>query len=105
MINRAVPPLVEPGLGEVLSKMVAAGRLRATPSTEEAVKTTDLALSCVGTPGRASGQLDDSALDGVQIGRALRARTRPFTVVLRSTVVPGATERVLLPAVASGTPG
>jgi len=107
MINRAVPPLVEPGLGDVLSKVVAAGRLRATASTEEAVKTTDLALICVGTPGRASGQLDDSALDrvGVQIGRALRARTTPFSVVLRSTVVPGTTERVLLPAIARGTAG
>ena len=107
MINRAVPPLVEPGLGDVLSKVVESGRLRATPSTEEAVKATDLALICVGTPGRASGQLDDSALDrvGLQIGRALRSRTTPFTVVLRSTVVPGTTERVLLPAVARGTAG
>src|SRR5262249_19102586 len=107
MINRAVPPLVEPGLGDVLSKVVAAGRLHASASTEEGVKTTELALICVGTPGRASGQLDDSALDrvGVQIGRALRARTTPFSVVLRSTVVPGTTERVLLPAIATGTAG
>jgi GDP-mannose 6-dehydrogenase len=107
MINRAVPPLVEPGLGELLTAVVKTGRLRATASTEEAVKATELALICVGTPGRVTGQLDATALDrvGWQIGRALRARKTPYSVVLRSTVVPGTTERVLLPAVARGTAG
>ena len=37
-----------------------------------------------------------------EIGRALRGRDVPFTVVLRSTVLPGTTERVLLPALRPG---
>ena len=102
MINAALPPLVEPGLGELLADVVGRRRLRATNSVEEAVTATDLALLCVGTPGRATGQLDATAVDrvGWQIGRALRARRTPYTVVLRSTVVPGTTEKVLLPAIA-----
>src|SRR5262245_37155225 len=71
MINAAVSPLVEPGLGEVLSDVVGRGRLRATCSPEEAVQATDLALLCVGTPSRATGQIDTTAVDraGWQIGR------------------------------------
>ena len=60
MINAGSPPLVEPGLGELLQDVVGAGRLRATTSTEEAVLGSDVALVCVGTPSRVNGQLDVS---------------------------------------------
>ena len=100
MIDAGTSPVVEPGLQELLAEVVAAGRLRATMSTEEAVADTDLSLICVGTPGCVNGQLDVGALErvGQQIGRALRGRAGAYTVVLRSTVLPGTTERVLLPA-------
>ena len=67
------------------------------------MQATDLALICVGTPGRGNGQLDTSAVErvGEEIGRALRGRDR-YTVVLRSTVLPGTTERRLAPAIARG---
>ena len=94
---------MEPGLGDVLAEVVFSGRLRATDSTDDAVQATDLALICVGTPGRGNGQLDTSAVErvGEEIGRALRGRDR-YTVVLRSTVLPGTTERRLAPAIARG---
>ena len=103
MIREARSPIVEPGLGDVLAEVVFSGRLRATDSTEEAVQATDLALICVGTPGRGNGQLDTSAVErvGEEIGRALRDRDR-YTVVLRSTVLPGTTEKRLAPAIARG---
>jgi GDP-mannose 6-dehydrogenase len=104
MINVATPPVVEPGLGEVLAEVVGARRLRATTSTQEAIEQTDLALICVGTPGRANGSLDAEAIGrvGREIGRALRPRGEAYTVVLRSTVLPGTTERVLVPALREG---
>jgi GDP-mannose 6-dehydrogenase len=103
MISAARSPIVEPGLGELLAEVVFSGRLRATDSTDDAVQATDLALICVGTPGRGNGQLDTSAVErvGEEIGRALRGRDR-YTVVLRSTVLPGTTERRLAPAIARG---
>jgi len=103
MIREARSPIVEPGLGDVLAEVVFSGRLRATDSTVEAVQATDLALICVGTPGRGNGQLDTSAVErvGEEIGRALRDRDR-YTVVLRSTVLPGTTEKRLAPAIARG---
>jgi GDP-mannose 6-dehydrogenase len=103
MVNEGRSPLVEPGLGELIAQVVARGGLRATASTAEAVRVTDLALICVGTPGRASGQLDTSAVErvGEEIGRALAGRDR-YTVVLRSTVLPGTVEERLGPAIARG---
>ena len=105
MVNGATPPVVEPGLGELLGEVVGAGRLRATVSGEEAVASTELSLVCVGTPGQPNGRLDVTALErvGVEIGRALRGRATRHTVVLRSTVLPGTTEGTFLPALREGT--
>jgi len=100
MVNAGTSPLVEPGLGELLADVTRAGRLRATTSAHEAVSESDLALICVGTPSRETGQLDVTAVQRVAEG-IVRARghlLRPYTVVLRSTVLPGTTASVLLPA-------
>src|SRR2546426_2727673 len=104
MINSGASPVVEPGLGALVAEAVAARRLRATISTPEAVRNAAIGLICVGTPGRASGQLKVEALTrvGQEIGQALAERDEPYTVVLRSTVLPGTTERVLVPALQSG---
>jgi GDP-mannose 6-dehydrogenase len=108
MVNAATAPVVEPGLAELLAEVVGAGRrLRATTSGEEAVAASEVSLICVGTPSRANGQLDVDAVvrTGQRIGEALRKRAEPHTVVLRSTVLPGTTERCLVPALLAGSGG
>jgi GDP-mannose 6-dehydrogenase len=107
MIQAASPPVVEPGLGEILAEVVGAARLRSTVSAQTAVSNTEVALICVGTPGRANGRIDTRAIERVAtgIGQALRGRAEPFAVVLRSTVLPGTTERVLIPALCEATGG
>src|SRR5207249_9221275 len=47
---------------------------------------------------------DVSAVEqvGREIGSALRRRDRAYTVVLRSTALPGTTEGVLIPALSAG---
>src|SRR5258707_14819832 len=106
-INAGVSPVVEPGLDTLIGQVVRAGRLRATRSAEDAVEASDMALVCVGTPGQANGRLQVSALAGVAeaIGRAARDRVPDFTVVLRSTVLPGTTDEVLLPQLVAGSGG
>src|SRR5216117_2708268 len=104
MINGGTSPVVEPGLRALMRDLVATGRLRATISTPEAVRHGTIGLICVGTPGGPTGQLRVDALErvGHDIGRALAACDEPYTVVLRSTVLPGTTERVLIPAIHAG---
>ena len=104
MLNEGRSPIVESGLDVLLAEVVRGERLRATTSSGDAVSHSDLALICVGTPGRANGQLDVQAVTAVgrQIGHALADRSDPFTVVLRSTVLPGTTDTVLVPALRDG---
>jgi GDP-mannose 6-dehydrogenase len=104
MVNGGASPVVEPGLPALLADVVGAGRLRATSSTLLALRSAEIGLICVGTPSRASGQLGIDALErvGREIGQALAERDEPYTVVLRSTVLPGTTERVLVPALRAG---
>ncbi len=99
MLNAGQSPIVEPGLGELIESTVAAGRLRATTSTDEAVEATSVSLVSVSTPSRKNGSLDLSYLTRVceQIGGALRNKTSYHVVVIRSTVLPGTTHETVIP--------
>jgi GDP-mannose 6-dehydrogenase len=107
MVNAGRSPVIEPGLGDLLAEVVHVGQLRATVSSEKAVTETDVALICVGTPGHSNGRPEVSAVAqvGQEIGQALRQRRGGYTVVLRSTVLPGTAERVLVPALRQGAGG
>src|SRR5438876_9539638 len=85
MVNAGTPPVVEPGLEAVLAEMTQQGYLRATTSSDDAVGETDLAMICVGTPGRANGVPDVSAVEqvGRESGSAIRRRVRGYAVVVR----------------------
>lgn len=104
MLGAGRSPVVEPGLSELIAQEVGAGRLRATLSIEQAIEQSDVALVCVGTPSRPNGRLDVEALERVsrEIGGALRRRAEAFTVVVRSTLLPGTTEGVVVPALLAG---
>jgi GDP-mannose 6-dehydrogenase len=106
-VNDGESPVGEPGLPKLLSSVVHTGSLRATARVEEAVAGSDVALICVGTPSGPNGRLSLGAVERVarDIGCALctlPARSTPYTVVVRSTVLPGTTERALLPALLDG---
>ena len=91
MINEGRSPIIEPGLEQLIKRLIRSGRFTATTSASFAVGETDLALVCVGTPDTGHGQPDTKALTRVaaDIGEACGDRTTPFTVVVRSTVLPG----------------
>jgi GDP-mannose 6-dehydrogenase len=99
-VNAGKSPIVEPGLGDLLERGVAEGRLRATTDTADAIRSTDVSLLCVGTPSRRNGSLDLTFLERVsqQIGAALRGKKSYHVVVVRSTVLPGTTHSVVIPA-------
>src|SRR6476620_6670603 len=99
-INEGRSPIVEKGLDELIKSNAANGRLRATTNTAEAVRDTDRSLICVGTPSLKNGSLDLSYLERVaeQIGAALKDKDSYHVVVVRSTVLPGTTHDVVIPA-------
>src|SRR5215212_8829121 len=99
-VNAGRSPIVEPGLDELLARAVAEGCLRATTDTAEAIRESDVSLLCVGTPSRRNGSLDLTYLERVaeQIGAELRDKPSYHVVVVRSTVLPGTTHEVVIPA-------
>jgi GDP-mannose 6-dehydrogenase len=99
-INAGCSPIVEPGLEELLGRSASEGRLRATTDTTNAIDNSDVSLLCVGTPSRKNGSLDLTYLEKVceEVGHALRAKDGYHVVVVRSTVLPGTTHDVVIPA-------
>ena len=63
----------------------------------EAVTATDVSLVCVGTPSAISGAIDLRFVRQVtdEIGAALRARPKTHTLIFRSTMLPGSTQRLV----------
>jgi GDP-mannose 6-dehydrogenase len=100
MINEGKATIVEQGIAELVAEMRAANRLRATTDVREAVLASDISLVCVGTPSAPNGSLDLGYVERVcaDIGTAMRDKPSRHTVVIRSTVLPGSTEGVALPA-------
>jgi len=100
IINEGKSPIVEAGVGELIAATVRAGRLRATTDSLEAVRDSELSLVCVGTPSKPNGSLDLEYVRRVceEIGQALKTKREYHTVVIRSTMLPGTIESVVVPA-------
>ncbi len=83
-------PLAEPLLEDRLAKARALGTLSATLDLDHAVRQTDAALVCVGTPRGADGELDTTALLGAvtSLARAV-PEGATYSIIVRSTVPPG----------------
>lgn len=97
LIDSGVSPIYEPGLQELLTKH-ARKRLTAIQDVRKAVIDTDLSLVCVDTPFDGSRiNLDSVKAVSREIGTALSEKSDYHTVVVKSTVVPGTTDAVVLP--------
>ena len=100
LINAGQSPIIEKHIDTIIAEQVGAGRLSATTDAAQAVATTDVALVCVGTPSQPNGDLDLSYVRHVSedIGRALQDRDGFYVVAVRSTMLPGSVQGVVVPA-------
>jgi UDPglucose 6-dehydrogenase len=96
-INAGESPIHEDGLEALLKKHVGE-RLQASTDLDQAVRESDVSLIAVGTPFK------DDAIDlrfirqvSEAIGRVLADKEDYHVVVVKSTVVPGTTDSVVLP--------
>jgi GDP-mannose 6-dehydrogenase len=94
-------PIVEAKVSDLMAEGNKSGRLRATTDASVAIRESDVSFVCVGTPSLRSGKLDLGYVERVvrEIGAALKQKKSHHVIVLRSTVLPGTTESLVIPAV------
>jgi UDPglucose 6-dehydrogenase len=98
LINNKIPPIFENGLQEALNEVIPS-KLSASSDLEKAVLASDISFICVGTPCDKKGKCDLTAVKEVTkcIASALKKKNSFHVVVVKSTVIPSTTEKVVLP--------
>ncbi|HEX3574665.1 MAG TPA: nucleotide sugar dehydrogenase [Rhodopila sp.] len=99
MLASGRSPIVEEAIDTLIAGAVQQGRLTATDDVAAAVAETEVSFISVGTPSAVDGSVALGAVDGVikAIGSAIRAKSAPHAVVMRSTVPPGTAEDRVIP--------
>ena len=98
-IQRGKPPFHEPLIDEALKRSLSSGRLVVTKDMQEAVLDSDIIFVAVGTPSKKDGSIDLSQVRQAakEIGATLKHAEGYHHVVVRSTVVPGTTSKIVKP--------
>ncbi|MEZ4582633.1 MAG: UDP-glucose/GDP-mannose dehydrogenase family protein [Caldilineaceae bacterium] len=88
MLQRGEVPIYEPGLSELITRNVKAGRLNFTTSYEEALEDAEFIFICVGTPSGVDGEAD---LQYVRMAAESVAKVMksPLIIINKSTVPVG----------------
>lgn len=99
IIQQGRSPIIEKGLDELVRKGIDSRKLFASSDTQKAVMGSDLSFICVGTPSNGNGNIDLKYVERVceQIGEALAEKSDYHVIVLRSTMLPGSTEELVIP--------
>jgi GDP-mannose 6-dehydrogenase len=95
IINSGKSAIVENEVDKLIRKGVMNNNISATNDYLKAVENSEIAFICVGTPVSIEGNLNLENIYEVsrQIGEGLRNKSDFFTVVIRSTVLPGTNEK------------
>ncbi|MFH1253261.1 MAG: UDP-glucose/GDP-mannose dehydrogenase family protein [Candidatus Uhrbacteria bacterium] len=88
------PPFFEPGLSDLLREIQEAGRIVFTTDLSGVISGADIIMIAVGTPSRASGEADLSAIFSVaeEIGKNLE---HEVVIVTKSTVPVGTNRKII----------
>ncbi len=104
-IKRGEPPIHEPGLKEILANVTSDGTLKTTDDYAEGMEGAGFSFICVGTPSKPDGSIDLSHIISAAeaVGKNLHLASRNHLIVIKSTVVPGTTSRVVAPILESSS--
>ena len=96
-INIGIAPIYERDLDEMLKNNKA--NIKATTSYKEAIENSDITFICVGTPSEEDGDINLKYIDKAteEIAVQIKNKTKYHSIVVKSTVVPGTTEKHIIP--------
>lgn len=99
LVNEGKSPVIEAEIQKTIEKVVKKKLFIANIEWKKAVGNTEIALICVGTPSCSNGNIDLRFIKRVcqQIGKALKEKSDYFVIVIRSTILPGTVENVVIP--------
>ena len=97
-VARGTPPFYEKGLDRALKAALRGKRFAVVDALDEALRPSAFVFLAVGTPPRPDGTMDDAPLrEAVKSLAAAWTDGKKRTVVVKSTVLPGTTDRVVRP--------
>jgi GDP-mannose 6-dehydrogenase len=99
LINKGKAPFYEEGLNDLIEEGITSRRLFATDDAEVTIRESDISFICVGTPSNSDGSINLEHIRTVckDIGNALINKSDYHLIVIRSTIIPGTTETILIP--------
>jgi UDPglucose 6-dehydrogenase len=100
-LNSGLSPIYEPGLSELIREGVNKGLIEATTQINRAIDQSYSTFICVGTPSNKEGKIDLKYIKTVSrnIGEALEQKQSYHVIAVKSTVIPGTTDSIVLPII------
>jgi len=101
MLRQGQLPIYEPGLGEIVRRNAAGGRLTFTCDLPSAVEHADVVILAVGTPSAPDGRVDMQWMDAAseQVAKAIS----DYTVIVTKSTVPVGTHKRVSDIIAANT--
>lgn len=99
IINRGHSPVIEKDLEPLIDHGLKNGLIQATTDGKYSVLNSDISFICVGTPSNPNGSLNLEYIERVihDIGDNLKEKNGYHIIVIRSTIMPGTTEKTIIP--------
>ncbi|MBK7105265.1 MAG: nucleotide sugar dehydrogenase [Ignavibacteriae bacterium] len=97
LINSGKATIVEKDIDDLILRNFGNNKISATTNNVEAVKDSEVAIICVGTPNNENGKLNMNYIYHVaeEIANALKQKEKFFTIAIRSTVMPGTNKEII----------
>jgi UDPglucose 6-dehydrogenase len=104
-LNRGESTIYEPELAERLRVALDKNQFKATTDLTGAIRDSEVIFICVGTPSKPDGSIDLKFIEQASkdVGGVLRTKKDYSVVVVKSTVVSGTTDNLVIPLLESSS--
>lgn len=90
-LNKGIPTIYEPGIGEYLLRNIQAGRLHFTSDIGEGIRKSEVIFIAVGTPPKDEGDVDLSQIESVV--DSISSHISSYKIIVTKSTVPIGTNR------------